>query len=95
MDDEQTRVMVAELRGELGTAMAEITGDLKVLRARNEAIEGKLDELTQSIKDLTRASSSYVTKEDVARRVNISTAIASVIIAALAFFVTQIPTLTA
>lgn len=95
MADDDTRVMlaVADLRGDLREALAEITGELKVLRAQNGSLEEKVDSLGTKVKQLTDAEPTYVSKQDVDRKLRNSTAVLGVCLAVLTLLLNTIPSL--
>lgn len=84
---------VAELRGDLREALAEITGELKVLRAQNGSLEEKVDGLSSKVKDLADAEPSYVSKQDVDRKIRNSTAVLGVCLGVLTLLLNTVPSL--
>lgn len=88
-DDTETdlRVLMADFRGEVRTQLAEIRGDIAVVRQRTDTLTEKVDRVDGSVKEVRNAQPGFVTKTEVDRRLRNGTAIVGTSVAVLTLII--------
>lgn len=79
-ETDDLRVAMAEFRGEVKTALAEVVGELRLAREQIQVLADKVGEINDQVEAMKEAQPGYVTKKEVDRKVNTGAAVVSVLL---------------
>lgn len=82
-ETDDLRVAMAEFRGEVKTALAEVVGELRLAREQTQVLADKVGEINDQVKAMQAAQPGYVTKKEVDRKIHNSAAVVAVVLGVL------------
>ncbi|WP_049573836.1 hypothetical protein [Nocardiopsis sp. SBT366] len=86
-DVQALRVLMAEFRGEVRTNLAEIRGDMRVVRQQSDVLAEKVDRVEGKVEQMRNNQPGFVTKAEVDRRLRNGTAIVGTPVAVLTLII--------
>lgn len=86
-DVQALRVLMAEFRGEVHTTLAEIRGDMRVVRQQSDGLAEKVDRVEGKVEQMRNNQPGFVTKAEVDRRLRNGTAIVGTSVAVLTLII--------
>lgn len=86
-DVQALRVLMAEFRGEVRTSLAEIRGDMRVVRQQSDVLAEKVDRVEGKVKELRNAQPGFVTKAEVDRKLRNGSAVVGTSLAVLTLII--------
>lgn len=85
--EQELRVLMADFRGEVRTQLAEIRGDIAVVRQRTDTLTEKVDRVDGAVKEVCKSQPGFVTKAEVDRRLRNGTTIVGACVAVLTLII--------
>lgn len=85
--ERELRVLMAEFRGEVSTNLAELRGDVRVVRQQSDALADKVDRIEDKVEQMRASQPGFVTKDEVDRKLRNGTAIVGTSMAVLTLLI--------
>lgn len=84
---EALRVLMAEFRGEVSTSLAELRGDVRVVRNQSGSLSDKVDRIEATVDQMRDAQPGFVTKAEVDRKLRNGTAVVGTALTVLSLLI--------